>query len=432
MLGALMATGNGPSPGTAHVVRDEAVRTIAARLEDEKEEVARRVVDYSVREIVDYGVPEDDHLLDEEFSAALGHVEVLVASLEGGEPVPDEYVERLRQLAARRLHQGVPLEAFLHASRLWETVCWDVLLSVTRHDVPEEREAALEIGRHILRLADRISTAVTFGYLDEITDRGLMRRDLLDALLTAKGGGDGTLRLARMLHLRLAENYVVVVLRGEEIEIGEVREQPPAARSTLDRIVEETRKNVHPSSGSLLTGMRNGDLVVLYPASSPADLDAVRQDCEALGAALGSDVYIGMSGWHEGIRSVGVGYAEAKVAVEIAARTRIHGRAVGLEEVLIDALLQASVPARRILEDTLRPLVTYDKARRTELVATLRAYLDARLNITKSAEVLFVNPNTVVYRLRRIKELCGRDPHDPDDLLVLSLVIKLADSEAEQ
>jgi DNA-binding PucR family transcriptional regulator len=38
-----------------------------------------------------------------------------------------------------------------------------------------------------------------------------------------------------------------------------------------------------------------------------------------------------------------------------------------------------------------------------------------------------MNPNTVVYRLRRIRELSGRDPHDVDDLLVLVLALKLAD-----
>jgi sugar diacid utilization regulator len=421
-----MARDGAPPRGTPDATREEAVRAIAERLAGHKEELARRVVEYSVREIVDYGTPDDRDLLDEEYSAALQHVEALVATLASGEPVSDEYLERLRQLAARRLHQGVPLEAFLHANRLWETVCWDAVLSVAHIDVPEEREAAIEIGRHVLRLADRISTAVTFGYLDEITDRGLLRRDLLDALLTAKGAGNGTLRLARMLHLQLAHNYVVVVLRGEGVEVGEVRAQPPAARSTLDRIVEETRRNVRPSGGSLLTGMRNGDLVVLYPASVPADLAAVRQDCEALAAVLGADVHIGISGWHEGIKAVGIAYAEAKDAVEIAARRRINGRAVGLEDVLVDSLLHSSGPARRILEDTLRPLVNYDAARRAALVPTLRAYLETRLNVTKSAETLFVNPNTVVYRLRRIKELSGRDPHDPDDLLVLSLAMRLA------
>jgi DNA-binding PucR family transcriptional regulator len=37
----------------------------------------------------------------------------------------------------------------------------------------------------------------------------------------------------------------------------------------------------------------------------------------------------------------------------------------------------------------------------------------------------------VVYRLRRIKVVCGRDPHDPDDLLVLSLAMRLADLFSE-
>jgi DNA-binding PucR family transcriptional regulator len=32
-----------------------------------------------------------------------------------------------------------------------------------------------------------------------------------------------------------------------------------------------------------------------------------------------------------------------------------------------------------------------------------------------------------MYRLRRVKELSGRDPHDPEDLLILFLALKLAE-----
>jgi sugar diacid utilization regulator len=422
-----------PFEAVPDATREAAVRAIAGRLASQKEEVARRVVDCSVREIVDYETPGDRHLLGEAFTAALEHVEVLVASLESGKPVPDKYLERLRQLAARRLHQGVPLESVLHAARLWEMVTWDAVRRLARSGFPKEQEAALDIGTRILRMAAHISTTVTDAYLDELTDRGLLRRDLLDALLTAKGDGGSALRLARMLRVRLADNYVVVVVRGEGVEVGDAREQPPAARSRLDRIVEETRRHVRPSAGSLLTGMRNGDLVVLYPATAPSDLDAVRQDCAALAAALGAESSsIGMSGWHEGRSAIGIAYAEAKDAVEIAASAGIRGRAVRLDEVLVDRLLESSESAQRILKETLRPLLNYDAARKTALVPTLRAYLDARLNVTKSAEVLFVNPNTIVYRLRRIKELSGRDPHDPDDLLVLSLAIKMADLHPEE
>jgi sugar diacid utilization regulator len=316
------------------------------------------------------------------------------------------------------------LESFLHAARLWAKICWDTVLGVARTDSPNEREAALEIAGVVVELADRISTAATHAYPDEICHRGLLRRDLLDALLTEKGTGNDVLRLARRLHLHLAENYIVVVVRGEDFEIAEAREQPQGARSQLDRIVTEARRNMRPSGGSLLTGMRNGHLVVLYPASAPTDLDAVREDCKELAAALGSDVSVGMSGWHEGRATVGIAYAEAKDAVSIAARMGVQGRALGLDEVLVDYMLEASVPAQRILDDVLRPLVAYDACRQAALVSTLRAYLDTRYNITKAAAALCVNPNTVVYRLRRIKELSGRDPHNVDDLLVLSLALR--------
>src|SRR3979411_2201545 len=95
-------------------------------------------------------------------------------------------------------------------------------------------------------------------------------------------------------------------------------------------------------------------------------------------------------------------------------------------------MLSSSVSAQRILKDILRPLLPYDASRKAALVPTLRAYFAARFNLTKAAESLFVNPNTVVYRLRRIKELSGRDAHDLDDLLVLLLALKLQEIRSER
>jgi sugar diacid utilization regulator len=408
--------------------RRRAVRLIAGRLAGQRELLARRVVDRSCQEIIDYRTPSDPHLLEELFNAALEHIDALVLCLQSGEPVPEDYFGHVRELAARRVHQGVPLEGFLSATRLWTFVCWYAALGVARIDFPVEREAALEIAGTVMTLGDRIMTVATHAYLDEVTDRGLLRRDLLDALLTANGDADYSVRIARRLHLKLEENYVVVVVRGEGIEVEQAREQPPAAQTRLDRLVEQTRREVRPSVGTPLTGMRNGDLVVLYPAASPAELAAVKNDCERLAAAIASGVSIGISGWQQGRSTLGMAYAEAKEAAAIAERLGIGRRAVGLDEVLVDQMLAASAPARRILENILRPLLAYDAARQAVLVPTLRAYLLARFNLTKAAEMLYVNPNTVVYRLQRIKALTGRDTHDLDDLVALYLALKLDES----
>jgi DNA-binding PucR family transcriptional regulator len=167
--------------------------------------------------------------------------------------------------------------------------------------------------------------------------------------------------------------------------------------------------------------------VALYPVSDPAQVAVVKRDCEALVGALAVEVSLGMSGWHAGLPAIATAYEEALDAVEIAAATDIRGRAVVLEEVLVEHMLRSSPHADRILADALQPLAEYDRTHQSELVATLRTYVEERLNLTRSAEILRVHPNTVVYRLRRIRELSGRDPRDADDLLVLSLALKLSE-----
>jgi DNA-binding PucR family transcriptional regulator len=108
----------------------------------------------------------------------------------------------------------------------------------------------------------------------------------------------------------------------------------------------------------------------------------------------------------------------------------VRGRVVAFDDVLIDSVVRSSRHADRILGDTIGPLLAYDAQRGSDLVRTLRAYMEAGFNLTKSAELLCVHPNTVVYRLRRVKELSGRDPHVPDDLLLLCLGLKLTDLKA--
>jgi DNA-binding PucR family transcriptional regulator len=88
-------------------------------------------------------------------------------------------------------------------------------------------------------------------------------------------------------------------------------------------------------------------------------------------------------------------------------------------------MLRSSSHADRILAETLRPVIEYDRTHHASLITTLQAYLGARLSLTRSGKILSVHPNTVVYRLRRIGELSGRDPRNADDLLVLSLALHL-------
>ena len=94
-------------------------------------------------------------------------------------------------------------------------------------------------------------------------------------------------------------------------------------------------------------------------------------------------------------------------------------------------LLLAAVPgeARRAFRaGLLAPLLDYDREHGTELVRTLRVFLDCSGSWTKAADTIFVHVNSLRYRIRRVEELTGRDLGSLADQAALLLALRLDDS----
>ncbi len=62
---------------------------------------------------------------------------------------------------------------------------------------------------------------------------------------------------------------------------------------------------------------------------------------------------------------------------------------------------------------------------RNELVRTLLTYIAADLSIERAARELFVHPNTIRYRLRRLSTLTGLDVRRFFDLVELVTAVRL-------
>ncbi len=80
--------------------------------------------------------------------------------------------------------------------------------------------------------------------------------------------------------------------------------------------------------------------------------------------------------------------------------------------------------ARDAHRDAIARLAAYDRNRSTSLVRTLEEYLRRQGSIRATAEALYVHPNTLRQRLRRIQELSGLDLRREDWLLV-AIAVKL-------
>ena len=121
------------------------------------------------------------------------------------------------------------------------------------------------------------------------------------------------------------------------------------------------------------------------------------------------------------------------LAANVSARAAVAGlraaggwtgapRPVAADDLLPERALSGDGHARRALATGL-----YDPlfAAGGGLLETLVTFLDQGLSVEAAARSLFVHPNTVRYRLRRISEVTGYSPTDPRDAYALRLALTL-------
>jgi hypothetical protein len=93
-------------------------------------------------------------------------------------------------------------------------------------------------------------------------------------------------------------------------------------------------------------------------------------------------------------------------------------RPVAADDLLPERALAGDAVARARLVAAIAPLAAND-----ELRTTLAVYLEGGGSIESCARALFVHPNTVRYRLRRVSEITALEPADPRDALVLRTAV---------
>ena len=120
--------------------------------------------------------------------------------------------------------------------------------------------------------------------------------------------------------------------------------------------------------------------------------------------------------------SVAVEQAPLSHRLALAARSIAERGPVIADERLPDLLLAADPDlAQRLADRALAPLADDRSGRLTE---TLRVWLDAQGHHPTVAATLFIHPQTVRYRLARLRERLGGALDDPDQRLALQLALR--------
>jgi len=300
--------------------------------------------------------------------------------------------------APRELTRSVTLQQRVELVRVVIAVVEEQIESIAPGDEAELREAVLRYSREIAFAAAQV-------YAQAAEARGAWDARLeslvVDTLL--RGEADDALR-SRAAALGWGNHDSVVVI------VGQTPDAEPEA------VVDEIRRTARASHLDVLTGVQGDRLVAILGGAGDA-VHATRHLVAQFGAGpvvIGPTVPDLLAAGHS---------AAAAVAGLLAAPAWPDApRPVLADDLLPErALAGDSVARQQLVRDIYRPLTSSG----TALVETLSAFLEQASSLEATARLLFVHPNTVRYRLRRVTEVTGYAPTDPRQAFTLRLALAL-------
>jgi len=218
--------------------------------------------------------------------------------------------------------------------------------------------------------------------------------------------------------------------------VGRATTTEPQRLSHIDhRAMAAVAELSAPHRPRPLVAMYRGLLVALWPlddAGRPGGgggrqaADEVRRAMTAVPGVAGATVAVSGTGH----RDYPQGYRTARGALEIATRSGRTDTTITLEDLGIAGLLLQLDDAEQLMafaDRTLADIRRHDQQRGTQLLDTLRCYLDSRQSRTATGQALHVHPNTVTQRLQRIQTLSGVDLTNPDTIVRIRAALTLLD-----
>ncbi len=277
----------------------------------------------------------------------------------------------------------------------------ELVESVADEDAAEVRESILRYGRELA-----FASADVYAHAAEMRGAWDARLEALVVDSILRGEADETIRSrAAALGWDDAGHVVVVIGRA-----------PSDERGGREGIVDEVRR-VARSGGLEALGAVQGDqlVVVVGGVSNPDKAGALLNDRFGPGPVVVGAVVPDLTHAH-------LSGASALAAYRAAAGWPTGEDAVTSDDLLAERALNGDASARAdLVERVYTPL----RHAGSGVLETLTTYLDQGGSVEGTARVLFVHPNTVRYRLKRVSELSGLTPGDARHAFNLRVAVVL-------
>jgi DNA-binding PucR family transcriptional regulator len=305
------------------------------------------------------------------------------------------YTARAFELMPQDLTRQIALRHSVDMLRVTMEFFEEVAPLVARND---EQLTALTVG--ILKYSRDLAFSAAMAHADAAEARGTwdsrMEASVVDAVVRGDTGPELLSRAAALNWDTTAPATVVVgtPAPGQESQ---------ASQDVRDIAIRHGRAALTDVHGTWLVAIVSGQLTPTEKVFSDL-LDAFSDGP----VVIGPTAPMLTAAYHSA--------SEAISGMNAVAGWRGAPRPVLARELLPERALMGDASAIAALHtDVMRPLADAGPT----LTETLDAYLDCGGAIEACARKLFVHPNTVRYRLRRIADFTGRDPTQPRDAYVL-------------
>jgi purine catabolism regulator len=265
------------------------------------------------------------------------------------------------------------------------------------------------------------------------------RNEILEGLLSSNEDDRArALQLSSDLGNRLTPPYAVVLVEPDALRGMTLTQVESLEKRNLDSSLHLSERYIRlqqPEASFFYQGPR---LVAFYPLPKGSQAEvrtrlvqALQTVCDRIRAE--NEPYTVSMGVSPGVFELAdfrLAYECARQSLQIgsARETRAAGRVTHFEELgLFRIVSMADNPAglERFCLDVIGPLIAYDEENHTNLVATLRTFLEQNQNSAKTAKLLFIHYNTLRYRIDRAKEILGDFLENPRQRLEIELALQL-------
>jgi sugar diacid utilization regulator len=244
--------------------------------------------------------------------------------------------------------------------------------------------------------------------------------EFLDELLDHPGTLTETLeRRARHLGVDIGSPHRMIALAPD----GDQR-SPSALLAIVRRLM---MRRAPCNIRNALSGTRGSLVLLALPAALAGDAVAIARDIQGALAADGATASVGVGPLRH---DFGETYRGAAACLALATYSGVPGTIVELDTLgplrfLLDA--RDIGQAAGMIREALDPVTAHDATARTPLLPTLRAFVELGGHYERTAEHLFVSVSTLKYRLRKLREVLGEPPSNPDLHFRLRLAFSLLD-----